>query len=269
MKSHMTSPAEAAAHGARLSAVDLVCNYSAPFSADTMNELKDLSIIETDSFSSALNAAMGAEIGGKRSFVSASALMLTEDMYVASYTRLPVVLFNTSRSPGTFSIKHDHNDIMTVRDAGWLIFMPESNQEIIDTIIQAYKVCEDQRVLLPGIVNADISYYREPVQMLNEKFTKRYISKFKPAFQLGGKKQYINVPDQDYPEFKKQQHRAMKNALEVIGKTSIDWKKKIGRTLGLIDSYKLEDADYAIVISGFHSTTAKAAVDKMRAAGKK
>ena len=268
-KGHILSSAEAAAHGARLSFADIVCSDPAPFAADIAKNLRHMPFINADSFSSALNAAMGAELGGKRAFVVASS-PVDESMYTASYMRLPVVFTNVSRPPGTFSAKHDHNDVFTMRDSGWLMFMPESNQELVDTIIQAYKVCEDPKVLLPAVVNIDISHYHEFVQLPSEKFTKRYVSRFSLPFQLDGKKpQYIGVPDQDYAGLKKQQHRAVKNAAEVIEKTSAMWKKKIGRSLGLVESYKLEDADYAIVISGFHSTTAKAAVSRMRNEGKK
>lgn len=268
MKGHIVSSAEAAAYGAKLSAVDIVCNYPTYFSTSISNGLKDLPVIESDSFSSALNVAMGSELGGKRAFI-ASSVPISEDIHTTSYMRLPVVISNISRPPGTFSIKHDNTDVFSMRDAGWLIFMPESNQEIIDSIIQAYKVCEDSKVLLPAVINIDISHYQEPVQMPSDKFTKRYVSKFKIPFQINGKKQYFGVPDQDHDVFKQQQHRAMKNALDIIEKTSIAWKKKTKRVLDLVESYKIEDADYVLIISGFHSTTAKAAIDKMRADGKK
>jgi pyruvate ferredoxin oxidoreductase alpha subunit len=270
MKPHILSSAEAAACGAKLSCVDMVCSHPMPFSAEIADAAKMLNVLHADSFSSALNTALGSELGGKRAFVISSIPQSLEDMFTASYMRLPVVLANVSRPIGTFSIKHDHSDVLAMRDSGWLIFMPESNQELLESIIQAYKVCEDPDVLLPGIVNIDISNYYEPVQLPNEKFVRRFVSRPKLPFELNEKKhQYFGVPDLDYQEFKQQQQKAMKNAAAVIEKASASWKKNMKRDLPLVEPYKLEDADYVMVVAGFHSTTAKAAVNRLRAGGKK
>ena len=64
--------------------------------------------------------------------------------------RLPMVMALATRemtSPET--VWSGQQDAMSVREAGWMQVFCESNQEIIDMIIQGYMLAEDPRVLLP------------------------------------------------------------------------------------------------------------------------
>lgn len=269
-KPQLLSVEESAALGAKLSQVDVVANHPMPFSAGIADELRKMHpschFIDCSTLSSSINAAMGASLG-KRTFVPVSIPKSVEDIFTLSYMRLPVVFTNVSRPLGTFSIRHDHSDVAALLDSGCLVFMPESNQELIETIIQAYKVSE--QVLLPSIVNIDIAHYREHVNPVLDIFVRRFLGRYKPPYSLDKKPRYVAVPDDNYADLKKQQHKAVKDSAEIIDKTSGMWFKKFRRSLPLVETYKTDDADFVLVMSGFHSTTAKAAVDKLRGAGKK
>lgn len=271
-KPHLLSSTGAAALGAKLSQVNAVSYYYTPFAADITSALKALhecAFIESGSFSAAMNSAIGSEIAGSRSFVVSSVPKSVEDMSLASYMRLPVVIANVSRPLGANSIKQDYSDVLALRDVGCLIFMPENNIELAESVVQAYKVSEDEKVMLPSVVNIDLPYFMESVELPNEAFARRFVGKLQLPFSLTKKPLYFSAPADDYSEYRKQQQKAMKNAAEAIEKSSHAWRKKFKRTLPLVENYRMEDAELVLVVSGFHSTTAKAAVNRLRNEGKK
>lgn len=269
-KMQLLSVEESAAIGAKLANVDVCAHHPMPFSADIADELKRIhpvcNFIECYSLSAAVNAAIGASLGGKRVLVPTSVPKSIEDIYTAAYMRLHMVFVNISRPLGTYSIKHDHSDIAALMDAGCLVFMPESNHDLITAIIQAYKVSEE--LMMPSIVNVDFANYMESMMPFQEQLAKRFVGKIN-VHNFDRKQKYFAVPDDNYAEYKKQQHKAMKAASESIDKVSKMWRKKTKQEMPSVEAYKLEDADLALVIAGYHSTTAKAAVDKLRSAGKK
>ena len=267
MKPQLLSVYDAIAYGAKLSVADFVYHYAAPALAGSENAMKKLGLnaVCMDSFSAAAHAAEGCELGGKRSLVLSS-VSASPGFYSASYMRLPVVSANVW--PGSNKTIGSQSCLPSFRDAGFLVFMPESPQETVDTIAQAYKVSESRNVLLPSVVNIDMTGFQEPANMPEERFVRNYVSKFSLPHQITDRKHhYFNATNS--PEFAQQQRKAMKNAAAAIENASDLWKKKTARKLPAVEQYKLEDADYAVIISGFHSTTAKAAVNRMRAEGKK
>ncbi len=259
-KPHLLSVDESIAYGAKLSGVNLVYHYETPQTSAVGKAMKNLNIpvSKRDSASGAINAAIGSAIGGKRAFVLSS-LLNFDEMAAVSYRRLPIV-FSTG-SLGDCGIIH-------IADSGSLVFMPESNQELVDTVVQACKVSEDPSVLLPSFVGTDMAHCSELVQLPDEKFTTRYVSKFSSPYNLGQKLIYLDAPVPN-SRFVMQRQKAMKNALALIEKTSAQWSKKFNRALPLIETYKLDDAECALVMAGFHSTTAKEAINRMRNDGKK
>ncbi len=168
----------------------------------------------------------------------------------------------------------DHNDILDQRDAGWLTFFCERNQEVLDSIIMAYKICEDPRVMLPAFINMDgfyMSFTREPVVIPDQSKVDKFLPPYRPKVFLDPKKpmaQGIGVMA-EYPYFRQQVHLAQKNALEVIEEVQNDFSKRFRRKYEIIESYMMEGAESALIILGSNSTIAKAAVRKMRKKGKK
>lgn len=106
---------------------------------------------------SAMAACIGASAVGVRTFTATSShglLLMHEMLHWAALARLPIVMCNINRviGPG-WNIWADDNDSISQRDTGWLQFYCASNQEIFDTIIQSFKLAEDQRVTLPVMIN--------------------------------------------------------------------------------------------------------------------
>lgn len=262
-KPQLLSIGESIAYGAKMSSVDSVYFHAAQALSEAENAMKKLGVPANlmVSLSSAVNAATGSELGGKRSLVVSS---VNNCSYCnVSYMRIPLVIANMW-PPN----KAGHDCMSSFKDAGFITFIPESTQEVVDTIIQACKVSESKNILMPSVVNIDMAGFQEPAHMPEERFARNYVSKFLMPHQISERKQQYFNSDYD-PSFTMQQHKVMKNVPAVVESTSVLWKKKTSRSLPLVETYKLEDAEYAIIVSGFSSTTAKAAVNQMRTEGKK
>jgi pyruvate ferredoxin oxidoreductase alpha subunit len=117
-----------------------------------------------------LSAAGAAAAAGARVFTATSSQGLLygfEMLYTIAGWRVPLVLVNVSRGLSSpITLEADHNDILAARDSGFLQIHTETCQEVVDTILMAYRLAEDRRVMLPVLVNLDgftLSFTREPV----------------------------------------------------------------------------------------------------------
>jgi pyruvate/2-oxoacid:ferredoxin oxidoreductase alpha subunit len=181
---------------------------------------------------------------------------------------------NVNRSMGPpWNIWSDQTDSLAQRDTGWLQFYCENNQEILDTIIQAYKVCE--KVLLPGMVILDafiLSHTSESVDIPPQDLVDKYLPPFSPRYKLDVDEPHtfggLTGPDWYY-ELRYKIQSAMEDALPEIKKADDEFKRMFGRGYGLIDRYRMGDAETALVVSGSMSSTAREAIDMMRDKGEK
>ena len=121
---------------------------------------------------SVMAAAVAAEATGVRVFTASSSQGLAymhENLFVASGLRLPIVMAVPNRCIAPpVTIFADHSDSLDQRDTGWIQYYVEDAQEVIDTIIQSYKVAEHKDVLLPVMVCYEgfiISHFLEPVEL--------------------------------------------------------------------------------------------------------
>lgn len=262
------SATDSAAYGAKLACIGAVPNFPAPFSIDITKKLSRIhtaDVFEVSSVSDAFSAAVGSSAFGKRVFVP-SCSPLAYEVFSAPFLRAPFVVANVSRSQ--HGVKSDHAAVMALRDCGYLMFFPSTNQEILDTLVQAYRLAEDQKVLLPAVVNIDgLPNFSEPVQLPNEAAASGFLPGFRHPKIESGKK--LDIYSDKYYEGKLQISKAMDNALQLLPKLEDKWKQKFKRSYGLVERFMLEDAETVIVIMGYHSATAKAAARKLRAAGKK
>jgi pyruvate/2-oxoacid:ferredoxin oxidoreductase alpha subunit len=158
---------------------------------------------------------------------------------------------------------------MALRDSGYLMFFPENNQEVYDSVILAYKVAEDPKVMLPAIVNIDGPHnFMEPVITATEQSMKGFLSPVPRKIDTK-KPLVLDIYQNDYDRFVLSQNGAMENALEIIAKVDEKWKQKFHRSFTCVERFMTDDAETIIVTMGYHSSTAKAAVKTMRASGKK
>jgi len=241
----------------------------------------DAELINVESEHSALSACIGSEATGARTFIATASqglALMNEILFVMSGMRLPVVMAVANRAlSAPISIWNDHQDSISARDSGWMQFYVETSQEALDTIILAYKIAEEHKILTPAMVCLDgftLSHVYEPVEIPSQKDVNSFLPNYKPKFTLDPKKPVTMgpiAPPNVYMEIRKKQHEAIAGALPFIKKANSDFGKLFGRKYGdgLIEGYKTKDADYAIVATGTICGTIRTVVDDLRKKGKK
>jgi pyruvate ferredoxin oxidoreductase alpha subunit len=234
-----------------------------------------------DSEHSMVTAAGAASLTGARTFTATSSqglLYAFEMLYNVSGWRAPIVLANVSRAVAApITMEPDHNDVLAARDSGFIQIHAETCQEVLDSVIMAYRIGEDNRVRLPVIVNLDgfyLSYTREPVMIPEPGDVSKFLPEYKPTFGYLNARNPISMGvsvlnSNAYSYFKYQLHLASLNALTVHKETSLEFERIFGRKHDLTDEYMLDDAEYVIVMTNSFTTMGKAAITILREEGKK
>lgn len=242
--------------------------------------LVDTEFVTVESEHSALSACIGAAVAGGRVMTATSSqglALMWEMLYIAASMRLPIVMMVVNRAlSGNINIHCDHSDTMGARDAGWIQLFSENAQEVYDNMIQAVKVAEDMRVRLPVMVTQDgfiISHAVERVEMLEDEEVRSFVGSYKPLYPLLDVRNPVTYGPLDlfdyYFEHKRSEIEAVDNCLPVIEEVAEAFGKLSGRKYGLVEGYRLEDAEYAVVALGSTCGTAKEAIDSLRDRGKR
>jgi pyruvate ferredoxin oxidoreductase alpha subunit len=302
IKQEMTALAgdQAVAYAAKQSDVDVVAAYPITpqtiivekFSEYVANGEVETEFVCVESEHSAMAASIAASATGARAFTataSAGLALMHEMLFVASGCRVPVVMAVANRAlSAPLNIHGDHSDSMAQRDSGWIQLYAENAQEAYDSIIQAFRIAENLDVLLPVMVGLDgftLSHTLENVETLPDAVVKEFVGvrKYPNVLTHNGKTAPFKLDPANpmtmgpialqnyYFEFKRQQEEAMKNALNVIQQVNSEYSKISGRNYGngLIESYRLEDAEVAAVCLGSTAGTMKTVVDNLRKEGVK
>ncbi|RQD67505.1 MAG: pyruvate ferredoxin oxidoreductase [Tindallia sp. MSAO_Bac2] len=250
------------------------------FSQYVSDQQVDSELILVESEHSAMSACIGSQSAGARTMTatsSAGLALMWEMLYVAASNRLPITMAVVNRAlSGPININADHSDSMGARDSGWIQIYSENNQEAYDNYIQAVRIAEHPEVQLPVMVCQDgfiTSHSIENIELLEDESVKSFVSDYSPAFSLLNSEEYAAVGPYDSPayymEHKRQQAEAMKKSLSAIREVSRAFESLSGRKYDLFESYRMEDAELAIVIVNSAAGTAKEAVDRLRKQGKK
>lgn len=240
----------------------------------------DTEMILVESEHSAMSACVGAAASGARTMTATAAnglALMWEIVYIAASSRLPIVMPVVNRAlSAPINIHCDHSDAMGARDSGWIQLWSENAQEAYDNTIQAIKIAEDPTVRLPVMVNLDgfvISHGMENVDIYEDAKIKSFIGEYKPLINLLDTKKPITVGPLDlqdyYFEHKRQQAEGMMHAEAVIKKVAKEFKSTFGKEYGIIDGYKLDDAEFVIVGLGSTMGTLKMVIDEARNSGMK
>jgi len=276
----------AAAWGARLSRAEVIPNYPITPQTEIIETISrwiadgefDAEFLKMDSEHSVMSAAVGSSAGGSRVFTATSSqglLLMHEMLYIASGLRLPIVMVNVSRGlSAPVTLWSDHNDILGQRDSGWVHYYCQNNQEVLDTVIMAYKLAEDRNVQLPVAINMDgfvLSFTREPTSIPNPSLASRFLPRRKTKYFLDPEnpKSFGAAVLAEYMYFKNQQYLASKNVFKIDKKVSEQWKKLTGRTYLPIETYRTSDAKKILVTTNSMSTIARATVNDLRRKGQK
>ena len=229
---------------------------------------------------SAMSACIGASATGVRTFTGTSShglLLMHEMLHWAALARLPIIMCNINRviGPG-WNIWTDENDSISQRDTGWLQFYCSSNQEIFDTVIQAFKLGEHEKVSLPVMISYNafiLSHTSMPVYIPDQKDVDAFLPKRKPKWKLDVDNPVtfgnIILPP-EYEKIRKDMQNSQMHAKKLIVDISKEWKNKFGRHHGdLLEYYKCEDADYILLSMGAIGAESKVAIDNLQKEGYK
>ncbi len=271
--------------GVKSARVEVIAAYPITPQTEVVEKLSEMvadgelkaRFIKVESEHSAMAACIGASATGARAFTATSSqglALMHEMLHWATGARVPVVMANINRSLGPpWNIWSEQTDSLSQRDTGWLQFYCENNQEILDTIIQAFKICE--KVSLPGMVVLDAFYHShtaEPVDIPDQKLVDRFLPPYNPEYKLD-----INDPHtfggltgpEYYYELRYKIQKAMVESVDIIKSVGKEYGNMTGRNYGLIEEYKTTGAKQLLVASGAMAETAKDAIDILRKKNKK
>ncbi len=237
----------------------------------------DAKFIKVESEHSAMAASIAASMAGARTFTATSAqglALMHELLHWAAGGRNPIVMgdINRAMAPG-WSIWTDQNDSLSQRDTGWLQFYCASNQEVLDTVIQAFKVSE--ALMIPSMVILDafaLSHTYEVVDIPDQDKVDAYLPKFAPPFRISPADPHafggLTGPEH-YFELRYKLQVDTEKAPALIEETGREYEQAFGRYLGLVEDYRCDDAELMFVTSGTAGFTARVAVDALRDDGVK
>lgn len=240
----------------------------------------DTVFIPVESEHSAMSATISASMAGARSISATSSAgfaLMFEVLGIAASDRLPIALALVTRAlTGPININCDHSDAMAGRDTGWIMLFAENNQEAYDNMVMAYRIAEHKDVRLPIMICQDgfiTSHSVQNIELLEDDEVKKFVGEYEPehyALNADESVTYGPYSSQDYYlEARKAQSEAMKNVVPVALDVMADFEKLSGRSYGLFEEYRMEDAERAIVCIGSMAGTTKDAVDELREAGEK
>jgi pyruvate/2-oxoacid:ferredoxin oxidoreductase alpha subunit len=275
-----------AAWGARLARAEVVSAYPITPQTQVIEEISrfidegemDCEYIPVESEHSAMAAMIGSAAMGVRSFSATSAhglLYMHELLHWAAGIRLPMVMVNVNRALGPgWNIWCDHQDTLTARDTGWVQLHCASHQEILDTTIQAFRISEDLKVILPVMVCYDaifLSHNYMQVVVPDQEVVDSFLPPFKTLWKLDLDYPLTHgsviYPD-DYEEVRYSMFRGLDNARKVIKTAAEEYRDIVGNFHGdLVETYRMEDAEAALIAMGSIASEAKMAVDMLRDAG--
>ncbi|WAC05242.1 MAG: pyruvate ferredoxin oxidoreductase [Methanoregula sp.] len=232
--------------------------------------------IAVESEHSAMAACIGASVTGVRTFTATSShglLYMHEMTNWAAGARLPIVMANVNRALGPgWNIWAEHTDAMQERDTGWLQVYVASVQEAYDATLMAFRIAEDNDILLPVMINLDgflLSHIMQPLDAVEP-------NDFIPPLHLPHAIDTKNpagygtlTGPEDYFKFRWDIERSMRDSMKVIAATEDEFSRRFGRTYGFTEDYLCEDADVIVVSMGTLGREAEVAVDHLRNEGVK
>ena len=237
-------------------------------------------VVPVESEHSAMGVCIGASIAGARTFTASSSnglLYMTENVFAAGYYRLPVVLVVSNRTVGPpWNIWVDHGDSLALRDAAMLQFYCEAHQDLADTVLTAFRVAEDPRVLLPALVAEDgfvLSHTLMDLDLPEQAQVDAYLPPLALPHRI--RRDHPRVyGGMTWPEDTLRQRAdieiAMETVPQVLAEAADEFEAVFGRRPdGPFPGTATEDAEVVLVACGTMARTARRVVEARRARGEK
>jgi pyruvate/2-oxoacid:ferredoxin oxidoreductase alpha subunit len=281
----------AAAYGAMLCRPDVVASYPITPQTEVVEQLSrfhadgilDAEMVEVEGENSAMNIVAAATIAGGRAFTATSSwglVFMYDALLQAAGFRAPVVMANVNReTPGILAVSSGQQDMVSTRDSGWIQLVVENCQEILDSIIMAFRLAEDIEIQLPVMVNYDgfyLSYLAEAVEIPAREDVDQFLAPLKlqparakldPGRPLGCGTHGILV---EFMEYRYKHCAALERTKQKLDEIDREFGEFFGRSYsGQIEEYRTEDAEIVVLTSGSAAGTARTVVDAKRAEGMK
>ncbi len=271
--------------GVKLARAEVIAAYPITPQTQVVEELSQMCgsgelkarFIKVESEHSAMAACIGASATGARAFTATSAqglALMHEVLHWAAGGRLPIVMadINRAMAPG-WTVWTDQNDSLAQRDTGWIQFYCETNQEVLDTTVQSFKLAE--LVDLPVMLVLDafyLSHTSEPVDIPDQAEVDAFLPRRQARFKLdtADPRSFgaLTTPAV-YMEMRMRQQEAMDQTKQAMEAVDEEWGRRFGRRYGAIEAYRAEGAELLLVTSGTITSTARYVVDQRRAQGEK
>jgi len=277
---------EAAAWGAKLSRVEVVPAYPITPQTELISHIASMiargemkaQYIKVEGEHTAMAAACGASAAGARVFTASASqgiAFMEEALWMPPGMRLPVVMCMVNRALAPIGgLRPDHNDSLLQRDTGWIQLYCEDSQEVLDTIIQAYRIGEDRRIYLPVAPCYD-GYFVSATATPTTVPDQEEVDDFLPPYRH----EMISLMPEDHTsrprptniaKARYEVQKAMERAKKVIEETDREYAKRFGRSYGgLLEEYACDDAEAVLVTMGSMTGTTRDVIDEMQSEGKR
>ncbi len=275
----------AVADAVKLADADVVAAYPITPQTHIVEHLAELvnngeltaSYIPVESEHSAMSACLGSSAVGARTFTASASQgleLMHEVLFVASAMRMPIVMAIANRAlSAPISIWGDHSDAMATRDTGWIQIFVENGQEAVDHTICAFRIAEDNRVLLPVMIHMDgfhLTHMVEPIILPAQSEVDNFLPDYHHPLALDPEKPVTMgafASPAIYTEVKYAQDQNLRAAEDVIKECWQAFGKEFQRHYSPIETYHSQDAKVLLLTMGSYSETAMVAIDKMRSEG--
>ncbi|MEW6262431.1 MAG: transketolase C-terminal domain-containing protein [Thermodesulfobacteriota bacterium] len=275
----------AVSHAVKLSRAQVISAYPITPQTTIVEELSemcatgelDARFIKVESEHSALAALVGAATAGVRTFTATSGnglLYMHEVLHWAAGSRLPIVMANVNRAvTGGWNIWADQTDSLAQRDTGWIQLYCESNQEVLDSVIMAFKLAE--KALLPVMIAYDaffLSHTSEVVDVPDQEAVDGFLPRYAPPVALDfDQPRMFNgmIPTDLFMEQRYRMHHDHLAALDGFQEICRDFEAAFGRAYGAVEVYGPPDPETIIVTAGTTTSVARLAVDELRNRGRR
>ena len=275
---------EAAAYGAMVSRAEVVPAYPITPQTELISNIATLisegkmkaEYIKVEGEHTAMAAACGASAAGARVFTASASqgiAFMEEALWMPPGMRLPIVMCMVNRAMAPLGgLRPDHNDAMMQRDNGWIQLYCENSQEVLDTVIMAYKIAEDKNIYLPVAPCYD-GYFVSATAMPTTVPDQAEVDEFLPPY----KHEMYSLLPWDYKrpgrstnaaKARYEVQQAHDRAKDVIEAVDREFGKVFGRSYdGLLEEYACDDVDAVLMTMGSMTGTVRDKIDEMQAEG--
>jgi len=261
----------AVSYGVMLSRVEVIAAYPITPQTPIVEKLSEwiaegnlqAKFIHVESEHSAMASVAAASMAGARTFTATSSqglALMHEVLHWASGSRLPIVMANANRALGApWNLWNDQTDSLAQRDTGWLQIYCETNQECLDSVIQAYKIAET--LSLPVMIVLDgffLSHTEEPVEIPDQELVDQFLPRREAAIQLDPQHPHVfNIitPPQAFTKMRQDGQKAMDMAPMIAAEADTEFRKIFRRGYDLVEMTGPENPDLILITMGSAAST--------------